>query len=110
VQPSRSPLINNINVHEKRLGQRWSIHAPKATPTSVGTATDQPTNPRIARDPQRSPFWLRAREALACLDSTCRIMRSAEGGSFGGDGDPRLDILLFQFQETPHQICFKLHF
>ena len=56
-----------------------------------------------------SAFWLRARWARACLDSTCRIMRSAEGGSFGRGGDPRLDIF-FQLQETPYEIRFKLHF
>ena len=109
VQPSTSPLISNMSVHEKRLGQRWSIHAPKATPTNVGTATDQPTNPRIARDPHTSSFWVRARNARAFLDSTSRIMRSAEGGSFGGDGDTGLGIL-FQLQETPHQVRLQLRF
>src|SRR5690606_39863097 len=42
-QPINSPATISISVQEQRLGQRISIQSPKSTPSTRGTALDQPT-------------------------------------------------------------------
>ncbi len=50
-----------MSVHETSLGQRRSIHCPRKTPASVGTDTDQPTNPIMPNQNQMpSPALARA--------------------------------------------------
>src|SRR5581483_4280497 len=74
---------------------------PAATPIKVGTATDQPTTPRIEIEFQL--HCLRARALRCWCDATTRIMRSAEGDSLDGGSD-----MFFSLQKVPHEIGLEL--
>src|SRR5690606_33414993 len=77
--PTRSPPASNINVQEKRLGQRLSIHNPISAPSTVGIAIDHPTIPYMP-SPNHVP---RSRCLSACLRRAARCAIRCASGSSG---------------------------
>ncbi len=60
--PQMRPPNSNIKVQENLPCHRPSIQMPRATPSRVGTTTDQPTMPKMLRPNSR--LWSRCRRAF----------------------------------------------
>src|SRR5690606_4224965 len=89
-QPTASPAIISISVHEYRPSPRRSSETPRAMPSSVGTATDQPTMPNTPR-PRAKPrsLWARARSLRPSFSATVSTSSSCGRGVTGAGSSGR---------------------